>query len=142
MTVLDAYALVAYLRKEPMADEVADLLRQQTVLSSVNAAEVIDQLVRVFKRDIDEVHADIGLLCHAGLKLEWVSPEVGLSAGRLRARHYHRQQRAVSLADCIAAATALALHRPLATSDPALAGLLRAEGGEVHGLPDSQGRRP
>ncbi len=48
----------------------------------------------------------------------------------------------MSFADCIAAATALTQARPLATSDPALAALVRDEGGQVHGLPDSQGRMP
>lgn len=142
MTVLDAYALVAYLRKEPAASEVAALLRGPTVLPAVNAAEVVDQLVRIFGRDADEVCADLALLSYAGMKVEWLSSEIATEAGRLRARHYHRQRRAVSLADCVAAATALALSRPLATSDPALAALVRDEGGEVHALPDSAGRLP
>jgi predicted nucleic acid-binding protein len=49
---------------------------------------------------------------------------------------------AVSLADCVAAAAALAIDSPLATSDPALAEVLRSEGGKVHPLPDSKGQRP
>lgn len=142
MTVLDAYAVVAYLRDEPMAGEVADLLSSPTILSAVNATEVYDQLVRIFGRDPDEVHADLALLGHAGVEVAWLSPEAALRAGRLRAGHYHRQRCAVSLADCVAAATALDYGRPLATSDPALAALARAEGGTVHGLPDSSGRRP
>jgi PIN domain nuclease of toxin-antitoxin system len=142
LTVLDAYAVLAYLRGEPCADEVAGLLRDPTVLTAANAAEVLDQLVRVYKRDPDDVHADIGLLANAGMEIIAVTPQQGLSAGRLRARHYHRQRCAVSLADCIAAAAALATLRPLATSDPALAGMLRAEGGAVHPLADSQGTKP
>jgi predicted nucleic acid-binding protein len=96
VTVLDAYAVVAYLRGETAAAEVAGLLRGRTVLSTANAAEVIDQLVRVYGRE----------------------------------------------ADCIAAATALDRSRPLATSDAALAELVRAEAGEVPGLPDRNGRLP
>jgi predicted nucleic acid-binding protein len=142
VTVLDAYALVAYLRNEPMAQEVATLLREPTVLAAPNAAEVVDQLVRVFGREADDVHADLALLAHAGMTVEWLSPEVGIEAGRLRARHYHRERRAVSLADCIAAATALARGQPLATADPALAAMVREEGGKVHALPDSAGQRP
>lgn len=46
---------------------------------------------------------------------------------------------AVSLADCIAAATALSEQAPLATSDPALAATLRAAGGDVTALPDTEG---
>lgn len=43
---------------------------------------------------------------------------------------------AVSPADCIAAATALGRAAPLATADPALTALVRAEGGAVEVLPD------
>lgn len=142
MTVLDAYAVVAFLRGEQAANEVAALLRGPTVLSSVNAAEVIDQLVRVFGRDSDDVYADIALLSHAGMEVSTVPAELALEAGRLRARHYHRERMAVSLADCVAAATALSMGRALATADPALAALVRAEGGDVHGLPDSKGQLP
>ena len=142
MTVLDAYAVVAYLRAEACADDVALLLREPSTLSAANAAEVVDQLTRVFGRDPDDVHADLALLANAGMELAPVTPEVGLLAGRLRAKHYHRDRAAVSLADCIAAGTALILGRSLATSDPALASVVRAEGGEIHGLPDSRGVRP
>jgi PIN domain nuclease of toxin-antitoxin system len=142
MIVLDAYAVVAYLRGEQAAVDVAALLRSRTVLSSVNAAEVLDQLVRVFGRDPDDVHADLALLSHSGMDIAPVPGDLALAAGRLRARHYHRMRMAVSLADCVAAATALDRRRPLATSDPALAALIRAEGGLVHGLPDSKGQLP
>ena len=142
MTVLDAYALVAYLRGEAAANDVATLLRMPTILSAANAAEVLDQLVRVYGRDADDVHADLALLANAGMHLAPVTADAALLAGRLRARHYHRQRMAVSLADCIAAATALSERRPLATADPALAALVRTEGGKIHGLPDSAGRTP
>lgn len=141
-TVLDAYAIVAYLRGEPCAGEVADLLRDATILTSVNAAEVLDQMVRVFGAAPDSVDADLALLNHAGLAIIAVTHEIGVEAGRIRARRYHRDRSAVSLADCVAASAALASHCPLATSDPALAEVLRAEGGKIHPLPDSKGRRP
>ncbi len=64
MTVLDAYAVLAYLRDEAGAEPVAELLRSPAVLSAVNAAEVIDQLVRVYDRDPDDVHADLAVLSH------------------------------------------------------------------------------
>ena len=142
MTVLDAFAVVAYLRGEQAADSVADLLREPTALSAANAAEVIDQLVRVFGRDTDDVHADLALLAHAGMQLAPVTADLGIFAGQLRARHYHRNTMDVSLADCIAASVSLTRAQPLATADPALASLTRAEGGTVHALPDSRGRLP
>ena len=142
MTVLDAYAVIAYLRGEAAADEVSSLLRGPAVLTSVNAAEVRDQMVRVFGADADGMEADLALLCHAGLTVQAVTHELGMQAGRIRSRRYHRERTAVSLADCVAAATALATGSPLATADPALAVVLRSEGGKIHPLPDSRGRRP
>jgi len=111
-------------------------------LPAANAAEVVDQLTRVYGSDPDDVHADLALLANAGMQLAPVSADLGLLAGRLRAKHYHRDRVAVSLADCMAAATALSSNRPLVTSDPALAGVVRAEGGTIHGLPDSRGINP
>jgi len=142
VTVLDAYAVIAYLRDEPSADEVAELLHGPTVLTSVNAAEVCDQMVRVFGADPDALEADLALLSHAGMTVLAVSYELGMEAGRIRARHYRRDRAAISLADCVAASAALAARQPLATADPALASVLRAEGGHVHPLPDSKGNRP
>ena len=142
MIVLDAYALVAFLRGERAADDVAEILRDASVLSAANAAEVLDQLVRVHGRAADDVHGDLAVLSFAGMELAPMTAEIGMSGGRLRARHYHRTAMAVSLADCIAAATALSLDRPLATADPTLAAMVRAEGGQVRGLVDSHGRLP
>lgn len=142
MTVLDAYAVIAYLRGEASSGEVAELLREPTQLTAVNAAEVCDQMTRVFGRDPDSVEADLALLAYAGMDMQPVTPELAIKAGRLRADHYHRQHSAVSLADCIAAAAALTTSLPLVTADPALATLIRAEGGRVHPLPDSTGQRP
>jgi PIN domain nuclease of toxin-antitoxin system len=142
MTVLDAYAIIAYLRAEPSSAEVASLLRGPTQLTAVNAAEVCDQMARVFGSDPDAVEGDLALLGHAGMALVPVSPEMAIEAGRIRARRYHREHAAVSLADCIAAAAALTARQPLATADPALASVVRAEGGDIHPLPDTEGRRP
>ena len=142
MTVLDAYAIIAYLRAERSSPEVARLLRGPTRLTAVNAAEVCDQMTRVFGGDPDAVEADLALLGHAGLALVPVSPEMAIEAGRIRARRYDREHAAISLADCIAAAAALVARQPLATADPALANVVRAEGGDIHPLPDSKGRCP
>lgn len=142
MIVLDAYAVLAYLRDERAAEEVGELLRGPTMLAAVNAAEVVDQLVRVYAQDPDDVHADLVMLAHTGMELAAVSAGTGVLAGRLRARHYHRERMAVSLADCVAAAAALSTECALATSDPALASLVRAEGGGVHSPPDTAGRLP
>ena len=140
MTVLDAYAVIGYLRDESCADEVAELLRAPTVLTAANAAEVLDQLIRVHGRDPDDVHADLALLASTGMEIIPVTADHGLLAGRLRARHYHRQRCDVSLGDCLAAAAALLDQLPVATA--ALAAVMRAEDGKVHRLPDTRGIRP
>ncbi len=135
MTVLDAYAIVAYLRGEAAANEVEGLLRSPTWLAAVNEAEVMDQLVRVDGQDPDEVEIRLATLRIDGMTVEPASEELAIVAGTLRARHYNRGTRAVSLADCFAAATALAIEQPLATADPHLLDLMRSENGTVHPLP-------
>jgi PIN domain nuclease of toxin-antitoxin system len=141
--VLDAYALVAYFRDEPAAEEVSVLLFSPCVVSALNAAEVVDRLVRVGGHDADDVEADLALLSrHDGMRVAPVTTDVAMLAARLRVRHYHKEHAALSLADCVAAATALSMKGPMATADPSLAGLIRAEGGELHALPDTKGRLP
>lgn len=140
MTILDAYAVVGFLVEEPVAGEVEDLLPEGT-FSAANAAEVVDRLVRLHSLTADDVEAELAALAEGGLRIVEVGPAIGLSAGKLRARH-HRERRPVSLADCLAAATALARKEPLATADPSLAALVREEGGTVIALPDSAGHRP
>lgn len=142
MTVLDAYCLIAYLREEPAAPEVEGLLQAPTTLSTANQVEVLDQLIRVSGYLADDVEADIATLSVAGMAIAAVDERCAVAAGRLRARHYHAKKCAVSLADCIAAATASLAGVPLATADPALAALIRATGGELIPLPDLRGRRP
>jgi PIN domain nuclease of toxin-antitoxin system len=100
VTVLDAYAVISFLRGETAVGEVATLLRGPTLLPAVKQAEVIDQLVRTYHRAADDVEADLALLCHAGMDVATLDATTATLAGRLRARHYHREHCAVSLADC------------------------------------------
>ncbi|HEY1279262.1 MAG TPA: PIN domain-containing protein [Acidimicrobiales bacterium] len=136
MTVLlDAFAVIAYFRDEPAASEVEALLRTRDVeLTAVNAAEVVDRLAR--HGDLDPMDL-VGELALLGVTIRPVDAPVGLLAGRLRAWHYHRDERPVSLADCCAAAAALAGQMPLATADGPLARLVEVERGEVIRLRES-----
>ena len=143
MTVLlDAYAVIAYLRGEPAADDVAVLLKGPTVLAAVNAAEVVDQLVRVWNRELDDVLVALSLLNRSNMAITDATETTALQAGRLRSQYYDKRSCCVSMADCFAAATALAMDAALATSDPHLVLLMLQEGGRVHPLPDRQGRIP
>ncbi|MGH9186348.1 MAG: PIN domain-containing protein [Acidimicrobiales bacterium] len=139
MTLLDAYALVAWLAGEPAQAEVRALLDRAPVVSAVNIAETVDQMGRI--RGID-CRPDLDVLVRRGLDVVPFTDVLARSAGSLRARHYHRTRRAVSLGDCAAAATALARGIAVATPDPGLAAVVRVEGGHVVALPDSRGRRP
>ena len=144
MTVLDAYALIAFLAGEPAAGEVETELRKtdDARISAVNLFEVLDHLMRIDGRSETEVSRSLELMVTDGLEVVPVDEQVAELGAQLRARHYHHQHAALSLADCVAAATCLDLGDALATADPSLAALARKEGVNVLALPDSKGRRP
>ncbi len=137
MTVLDAYAVLAFLKDEPAASAVVSSLGAGAALTVLGVAEVVDHLVRVVGVDEETAVldlAELGLL--DGIQ---VDPVTGLHAGGLRGRHYHRTKCAVSLADCVAAAAAERRRGPLVTSDPHLLDMCVAEGIEYTPLPGSDG---
>ena len=145
MTVLDAQAVVALLLGEPAADEVAAMTRDSghpVSISAVNVAEVVDVLVRVMGRTHDQVIEKLDWLSAGGLVVVPVDEGIGRIAGRIHAERYHRRDRPLSMADCIALATAITQREAIATSDPPLAATATLEGCDVVPLPDSQGRRP
>lgn len=138
--LLDAYAAIAFLRGEPAAKEVGRLLEQgEAVMHPLNVGEVLDRMSRLNGADPDDVEADLAL---AGVHPVDVDPVILVDAGRWRGRHYHRKDRPVSLADCVAGLSAVVLDLPFATSDRSCAEMVREEGGEVLALPDTRGRRP
>lgn len=138
MVVLDSFAVIALLTGEPAAPEVRRLLGDAR-LTSTGVAEVIDRLVRVHGQSEEEVALDVaelGLL--DGLPVDAVD---GVGAGLLRARHYHRSRRAVSLADCVVGQVARRAGAAVATADPHLLDLCDAEGIPTVPLLDASGRR-
>ena len=140
--VLDAQPVVTFLAgEEAAADEIAELLRRAPVMSVANAAEVVDVLVRLRGFAADEAQAVVLSFLDELAAPVPVSLEIALDAGAIRGAASLRHQLDVSLADCIAIATA-GPGGSVATSDPALATVARAEGVEVIALPDSRGRRP
>ena len=139
--ILDAYAVVAFLRDEPAAEEVQALLvrNQGASLTVVGVAEVLDRLIRLGGIDEEEATLDLAQLSLADPKPLEVS--VAAAAGLLRARRYHRTRCAVSLADCIVAEVARSNGTAVVTSDPHLLDVCATEGIAVEVLPDTQGRR-
>lgn len=142
MTALDAYTVVAYLCDEPAADAIEPIITRPSVVSALNLAEVVDRLMRIHAWEPDDLYSTLAIMERAGMRVLPVTDDLAIEAGLLRARHSHGSRCAVSMADCVAAATALREKVPLATSDPALVAVMRAEGGEVLPLPDSKGSMP
>jgi uncharacterized protein with PIN domain len=135
---------VAALTGEPAAVEVEALLRDRddaACISAVNVSEVLDVLVRHQGWPADEVEEKVRWLTVGGLQVVAVDEALGLLAGRLHARRYHRTRRPLSLADCMALATSLSLGQRLATSDPALLAAAADEGCPFTALLDAGGRR-
>jgi len=137
--VLDAYAVLALLKDEPAAPEVQRLIEGDDAagLTPIGIAEVLDYLVRLGGAEEDEAALDLAQLGLASLPA--ITSEMAARAGLLRARHYHRRTRALSLADCVVAEAARDLDAPVATSDPALLQTCWDEGIAVLVLSDGRG---
>lgn len=143
MTLLDAYAVVALVADEPAADEVEALLRKGgSGIVVVNLAEAADVCSRVRGVDSNVVRKALEPLVDGVLEIVFSGSAEAWDAAELRAAHYDRSSSALSLADCFLLAHAVGGGHAIATSDPALAGAARREGVDVHGLPDSCGKRP
>lgn len=139
MIVLDAYALEAYLNDEVVAADIVEPLLmsgEQILITAVNLAETADRMIRLNGATREELESDvIGL----GITVTEVGAASGFDAANMRARHYHRTHRAVSIADCCAAAVALDRYAVLVSSDPALLAMMHDEGGRYLALPNSVG---
>ena len=138
VVVLDAQGLIAFLVGEPALEAVHDMLRsgEQTLMATINLAETRDHMRRLRGASAEVLDADI---LTTDIHFTAVDTELAVAAAELRTTHYHRSRRAVSLADCTAAALALDRGIRLATSDPALLALMVDEGGEIQPLPGSDG---
>ena len=142
MVILDAVAVIALMKDEPAADEVASLMSGPTSMSSVNYAEVIDHLQRIVNKDRDWIDLHLAPIMNTSLTVIAADSTVAEQAGSLRSAFYAARLRPISLADAFAIATAVESKAPLATSDPAIADILRLLSHDVIALPDSQGSRP
>jgi len=137
--VLDSFAVLALFRDEPAAPLVQHLVEseEEVALTALGVSEVLDHLVRILGADEDEAVLDLAQLSLTPP----ISVDLGVAtqAGLLRARHYHRKSRAVSLADCVAAVSAQVTSSQLASADPHLLDMCQEEGIAVVALPDSSG---
>lgn len=143
VVALDAYALVAFLANEPARPEVAEILRDSCVMSTVNLAESLDVLGRTHRIGEDELRGLVNpLLAEDVVRIEAPIDDDAWVVARLRTQYYDRSTRDLSLADCFLLATASRLEASVATSDPAIAETVRDESLELVALPDRSGARP
>jgi ribonuclease VapC len=113
--VLDASALLAYLKDEP-GGEVVDQVLAESVMSSVNWAEVIQKSIAAGV-DVDRMLHDLQML---GFLVELFTPEDGEVAGRLWEQ---TRQRGLSLGDRACLSLGLRLGLPILTCDQAWSSL-------------------
>lgn len=106
MTVLDASAVLAYLKGEAGSDVVADRLRG-SVIGAANLAEVLAKLEAGAERSLTEA-----LLDAQGVAVEQVGREDARVAARLRDAHPH-----LSLGDRLCLALAERVGGPVLTAD-------------------------
>jgi predicted nucleic acid-binding protein len=144
LTLLDAYPLVALIADEPAADEVEELLRgDRARVPVVNLGEVLDVCQRMHGVSEGEIRSVVEPLLLAGRLTAVTSGTTeAWRAADMRAKYYDRKARPLSLADCLLLAHAKTDGDEIATADPAVAEVARAEGLPVHPLPDSTGKRP
>lgn len=127
-TVLDAYALIALRLDEPAAEEVERILRSgDAAVTSVNYGEALDRLMRARQIPEPRVRAAFEPLLDTSLRRIDVGFPLVETAVRLRAKHYHRERRPLSLADCICVAAA-GSDGAVATADDPMLAMAEAEG--------------
>jgi PIN domain nuclease of toxin-antitoxin system len=140
--VVDTGPILSVLLGDAAAAEVsATVAGRDCGVSVVNVAEVLDVDVRVHRAPVDEASEALDRIL-ADVARPLPAPRaLAEHAALLRARHDHRRDRDLSLADCFAIATAMP-DADVATSDAAIAKVARAEGVDVVALPNARGRRP
>ena len=135
MTLLDAYALVAFLVGGPATQQVRALLREgDTAVATANLAEALDVSERVHGLPIARAMEVLEPLLEGPVAVLPLDITVARRAAEIRARRYHRTSRPISLADAVLVASAGRGDR-IATADPDVLAVARAEGLEALTLP-------
>lgn len=128
MTLLDAYALIAFLTGDRAAARVRALLRDADAgIGAINLAEAVDVMIRRRDADVAQLRRKLEPLLDRALVAVPFEPHHAWRAGELRAAHYHRTRRPISAADCALLAIAKE-GDAVATADPHVLAVARAEG--------------
>ena len=132
--VLDSFAVLALLGREPGSQEVADLLRKapeeesRVLMTWVNAGEVAYIVER--RWGAERLYAALAVMEATALEIVSVERELALMAAHIKAEH------AIAYADAFAAALAQQCGAKLVTGDPEfklLEGVL-----DIHWLPQHE----
>jgi ribonuclease VapC len=132
--VLDSFAVLALLGREPGSQEVADLLRKaqeeeaRVLMTWVSAGEVAYIVER--RWGLERLYAALAVMEATALKIVSVERELALMAAHIKAEH------AIAYADAFAAALAQHCTAKLVTGDPEfklLEGVL-----DIHWLPQRE----
>lgn len=116
-TLLDANALVAVILGEPAMEPVRGLLREgNAAMVAPNVVEVYDIAVRREGLPLEKVAEVVESLFEGTIEQLTVDVNLARLAAEIRAEHYHRETRALSLTDVILLAAAMPADR-IATSD-------------------------
>lgn len=128
MNLLDASALIAFLRDEPGRREVEKLIRDRSSgVPTIVVAEAIDVLVRRLGIDAQRATAALTELVSDAIRVLPLDLAAATRAGEVRARRYHRSNAPLSMADCIVIASASA-GDSIASTDARLLEVAALEG--------------
>lgn len=135
MTLLDAYALIAFLAGGAAAPQVRAVLREgDAAVATANLVEVLDVTQRMRKVPVARTMEILEPLLAGPLTAVPLDTATARRAAELRAAHYHRSSRPISLADAVLLASASEGDR-IATADPDVLVVARSEGIQTMKLP-------
>jgi predicted nucleic acid-binding protein len=135
VTLLDAYALIAFLVGGPATREVRSILREGDAgVATANLVEVLDVSQRVYGVPTSRTLETLDPLLEGPLTAVVLGFTASRRAADIRARHYHRSSRPISLADAVLIGSAESGDR-IATADPDVIAVAEAESIESIVLP-------
>jgi PIN domain nuclease of toxin-antitoxin system len=135
VTLLDAYALIAFLVGGPATPHVRAILREgDAAVATANLLEVLDVSQRVYGVPIPRAVEVLEPLLEGPLTAVPLDSAVARRAAEVRAKHYHRSSRPISLADAVLIGTANPDDR-IATADTDVLAVANAEKLESVALP-------
>lgn len=135
MTLLDAYALIAYVIGGPAQEKVKAILREgKTAVATANLVEIFDVAERVHGLPVPRASEVIEGLFAGSLSVVHLDEHLARRAAELRVEYYHRVRSPLSLADVILIASASTGDR-IATADPDVLETAAALGIETVPLP-------